>query len=71
MDGSVTLWRHPGPGPSGGSAVDCVMEQLGEGFYELSLRSGGRVLLCEPFEDAGALLRRADELRGERAGVSD
>jgi hypothetical protein len=47
------------------------MEQLGEGFYELRLRSADRVLLCEPFEDAGALLRRADELRAERAGVSD
>jgi hypothetical protein len=47
------------------------MEQLGEGFFELCLRSGDRLLLCEPFEDTGALLRRAEHLRVERAGVID
>jgi hypothetical protein len=67
MDAEVTLWRLPDE--SLGGDVDCVVEQLGEGFFELRLRSGGRLLLCEPFEDAAELLRRAAELRVERAGA--
>jgi hypothetical protein len=69
VDATVTLWRLPGPASSGMSGVDCVVEQLGEDFFELCLRSGDRLLLCEPFEDAAALLRRAEQLRVERAGV--
>jgi len=69
MEASVTLWRLLGDARGGASDVDCLMEQLGEGFFELCLRSGDRLLLCEPFEDAAALLRRAEQLRVERAGV--
>jgi hypothetical protein len=29
----------------------------------------GYLLLCEPFDDAASLLRRAEQLRVERAGV--
>ena len=69
MDERVTLWRLPGDARGSAEDVDCTMEQLGEGFFELRLRSGERLLLCEPFEDTGALVRRAEELRVERAGV--
>jgi hypothetical protein len=67
MDAPITLWRLPGD--ARGGVGDCVVEQLGEGFFELCLRSGERRLLCEPFEDLAALLRRAEQLRVERAGV--
>jgi hypothetical protein len=69
MDASITLWRLPGDAPDGAGQLDCAMEQLGEGVFELSLRSGHRLLLCESFQDAAALLRRAEQLRAERAGV--
>jgi hypothetical protein len=69
MDAPITLWRLPGGAPGGASDIDCVMEQLGEGFFELRLRSGDRLLLCEPFEDTAVLLRRAEQLRAERKGL--
>jgi len=69
MDAPITLWRLPGDAREVAGGVDCVVEQLGEGFFELCLRSGERRLLCEPFEDLATLLRRAEQLRVERAGV--
>lgn len=69
MDVTITLWRLPGDARGGAGGVDCVVEQLGEGFFELCLRSGNRLLLCEPFEDTAALVCRAEQLRVERAGV--
>jgi hypothetical protein len=38
------------------------MEQLGEGVFELRLRSRERSILCESFTDSGDLLRRAEQL---------
>jgi hypothetical protein len=69
MDAPITLWQLPGDTRGGADDVDCIAEQLGEGFFELCLRSGDRLLLSEPFEDLAALLRRAEQLRLERAGV--
>ena len=69
MDAPITLWRLPGDTRGGAGDVDCIVEQLGEGFFELCLRSGDCLLLSEPFEDLATLLRRAEQLRVERAGV--
>lgn len=69
MDAMITLWRLPGDAREVAGDVDCLVEQIGEGFFELCLRSGDRLLLSEPFEDLTALLRRAEQLRVERAGV--
>ncbi len=45
MDASITLWRLPGDARDGTGDVECAMEQLAEGVFELSLRSGDRLLL--------------------------
>ncbi len=66
MDESVTLWRAPAG--AGKPEVDGTMEQIGEGFFELRLRVGDRLLLRESFEDAATLLLRSAQLRAERAG---
>lgn len=41
----------------------CTAEQLGEGYFELRLRSGREVLLTETFENTEDLARRAETLR--------
>jgi hypothetical protein len=71
MDAAITLWRCRGDARDGAAALDCAVEQLGESYFELCLRAGAQLLSCEPFEDAAALLRRAEQLRVERAGVID
>ncbi len=73
MEGASTqamlLWRAKRRVHGASREVCCTAEQLGEGFFELRLRAGDRQLLCEPFEDMDALLRRAEQLRIERTGM--
>jgi hypothetical protein len=64
MEAPVTLWRASGDARGGG--LDCTFEQIGESLFELRLRSGGRLLLCEAFEDADLALLDAIS-RGEFA----
>ena len=61
----VLLWRGRGHAHGLVRELRCTMEQLGEGFFELRLVSGRKLLLAEPFDDPRALLNRAQQLRIE------
>jgi hypothetical protein len=65
MDGPVTLWRLP----DAEGEIDCTVEQLGEGSFELRISHGQRGLRSETFCDTTALLARAEELREKHTGV--
>jgi hypothetical protein len=69
VDGPVTLWRRTEAVTRGVAEIECTVEHLGEGLFELCVSEAGRRLSTETFGDTGALLRRAEELRKERAGV--
>jgi hypothetical protein len=62
---SVLLWRERVPVHGVLREVQCSMDHLGEGFYELRLRCGKEILRNEPFQETSGLLKRAEELRSE------
>jgi len=43
--------------------VSCVVEQVGEGCFELRVFDGHRLIHREAFDSTGPLLRRAEALR--------
>lgn len=69
MDGPVTLWRLNESVEGGVGQMECTVEHLGEGLFELCVSEGGRIVSTETFADTAALLLRAEQLRKEHAGV--
>ncbi len=62
---TLVLWRKRAPVHGGVHVVQCSMDHLGEGFYELRLSCGRELLVNEPFQEVERLLRRSEELRSE------
>ncbi len=60
---TFVLWRMRASVGGVVRQVQCSVDHLGDGFFELHLKSGHELLLNEPFQDTGELLSRADELR--------
>jgi hypothetical protein len=69
VDGPVTLWRLDEAVGGEVGEIECTVEHLGEGVFELCVSEAGRFVRAETFVDTAALLRRAEELRKEHAGV--
>jgi hypothetical protein len=69
VDRPVSLWRLREAVAGRADDVECTVEHLGEGLFELCVSEGGRIVRTEAFVDTTALLRRAEELRKEHAGV--
>jgi hypothetical protein len=69
VDGPVALWRLGETARGGVGEIECTVEHLGEGLFELCVSEGGGRVRTETFTDTAALLRRAEELRKECAGV--
>lgn len=70
MHETLLLWRMRVPLHGDVHVVQCSMDHLGEGFYELRLSCGRELLRNEPFEDVERLLCRAEELRTETRAES-
>lgn len=63
--GTFQLWRVRALVKGLPRELRCSIEQLGEGCFELRVHCGHELLRVEDFDDAGQLLRRAEQLRAE------
>ncbi len=59
----VVIWRIRGAE----HLIRCVVEEFGEGCFELRVLSGHELLLSESFQETAPLLARAKELRSKYA----
>ena len=55
----ITLWIRDDVDP----ALRCTIAQVGEGFFEVCVLSGDRVVLMEGFEETTTLFNRVEQLR--------
>jgi hypothetical protein len=57
------LWRKQASVGNARHEVRCLIDHIGEDFFELRMQSGHELLLNESFQDTKKLLARAEELQ--------